>query len=164
MKCPYCSHPSQKVLDSRPARDDEAIRRRRECEGCGRRFTTFEAPERPRLLVVKRDGAREEFDRDKVLKGMVVACHKRPVAHSVIQQAADRIERELYDAFELETRSTDIGERIMSELMLIDEVAFVRFASVYRAFATCGDFKTIVASINQIQKKNQEAIPVLSPS
>ncbi|HVL40358.1 MAG TPA: ATP cone domain-containing protein, partial [Fimbriimonadaceae bacterium] len=100
MKCPYCGHEDQKVLDSRPARDGEAIRRRRECLGCERRFTTFEAPERPRLYVVKRDGTREEFNREKVLGSMLIACGKRPVPVETVREAAEFIERDVFQEFE----------------------------------------------------------------
>src|SRR5688572_15029920 len=116
MRCPFCGHEDQKVLDSRPARDGEAIRRRRECIGCGRRFTTFEAPELPRLFVVKRRGDREEFSRDKVLSSMLTACGKRPVAFEVVREAAERIERDIFQEFEDEVPSTEIGERVMREL------------------------------------------------
>lgn len=150
MKCPYCGSVEQKVLDSRPARDGEAIRRRRECESCARRFTTFEAPERPRLYVVKREGAREEFSREKMLEGMLTACGKRPVAIETLRTAAERIERDLFRDFEDEVPSTEVGDRVMAELMAIDSVAYVRFASVYREFASLADFREIVETINTI--------------
>jgi transcriptional repressor NrdR len=150
MKCPYCGSCEQKVLDSRPAREGEAIRRRRECDACGRRFTTFEAPERPRLFVVKRGGAREEFSREKVLGSMLVACGKRPVPIETVRAAAERIERDLFTEFEDEVPSTEVGERVMHALMGIDTVAYVRFASVYREFASLSDFREIVESVNAI--------------
>ena len=150
MKCPYCGSAEQKVLDSRPARDGEAIRRRRECDACARRFTTFEAPERPRLFVVKRDGAREEFSREKVLEGMLVACGKRPVGIDALRAATERIERDLFRDFEDEVPSTEVGERVMAALMGIDAVAYVRFASVYREFASLAEFREIVETINTI--------------
>jgi transcriptional repressor NrdR len=146
MHCPYCGHPEQKVLDSRPARDGEAIRRRRECESCGRRFTTFEEPERPRLFVVKRDGSRVEFSREKVLAGMIVACHKRKVPIEVLREAAELIERDVFQEFVDEVPSTEIGERVIESLRKIDTVAYVRFASVYREFQTVSDFREIVES------------------
>jgi transcriptional repressor NrdR len=146
MHCPYCGHSEQKVLDSRPAREGEAIRRRRECEACGRRFTTFEEPERPRLFVVKRDGARQEFSKEKVLAGMLVACHKRPVSVEALREAAASIERDLFQEFEDEVPSTEIGERVVEKLRQMDTVAFVRFASVYREFETVSDFREIVES------------------
>lgn len=144
MRCPFCGHEEHKVLDSRPARGGDAVRRRRECEGCRRRFTTFEAPEGLRLFVVKRDGSREEFDREKVLKGMVVACRKRPVSFETLREAAERIERDLLAGYEDEVPSGEVGERAMQELRGIDTVAYVRFASVYRRFQTLDDFFEVV--------------------
>jgi transcriptional repressor NrdR len=149
MHCPYCGHPEQKVLDSRPAREGDAIRRRRECESCGRRFTTFEEPERPRLFVVKRDGSRAEFSREKVLAGMLVACHKRRVPIEVLREAAELIERDVYQEFVDEVPSTEIGERVIARLRAIDTVAYVRFASVYREFQTVSDFREIVESCHE---------------
>jgi transcriptional repressor NrdR len=160
MKCPYCGFCEQKVLDSRPARDEEAIRRRRECLRCGRRFTTFEEPEKPRLFVVKRSGIREEFVRDKVLVGMVTACRKRPVPHEVLRDAAERIERELFDLCEPEILSTEIGERVMVTLLKIDKVAYVRFASVYQEFDSPAEFKEIVDTVRAIERKDQGRKPV----
>ncbi|MBS1715092.1 MAG: transcriptional repressor NrdR [Armatimonadetes bacterium] len=144
MKCPYCGHTEHRVLDSRPAREGEAVRRRRECEGCSRRFTTFEAPERPRLFVVKRSGEREEFDREKVLTGMVTACHKRPVTLEALREAAQRVERDLFDLSDDEVPSSEVGDRVMRELHGLDPVAFVRFASVYREFDDPAEFARIV--------------------
>jgi len=151
MRCPYCGCEDQKVLDSRPARDGEAIRRRRECNGCNRRFTTFEEPERPRLFVIKRGGAREEFSRDKLINSMIVACRKRPVSVERLRKAAESVERELFHDFEDEVSSKAIGERVMEELRKIDTVAYVRFASVYREFQTVSDFRSIVESVNDIK-------------
>lgn len=147
MKCPYCGHLEHRVLDSRPAREGEAVRRRRECEGCGRRFTTFEAPERPRLFVVKRSGGREDFDREKVLSGMVTACRKRPVALDDLREAALRVERDLFDLADDEVPSTEVGDRVMGELYKLDPVAFVRFASVYREFDCPEEFESIVRTM-----------------
>lgn len=157
MKCPFCGFVDQKVLDSRPARDGEAIRRRRECIGCGRRFTTFEAPELPRLLVVKRRGDREEFSREKVLSSMLTACGKRPVAFEIVRDAAERIERDLFQEFEDEVPSTEIGERVMKELMAIDSVAYVRFASVYRQFASVQDFSKIAEAFDESSSVSNQA-------
>ncbi len=147
MKCPYCGHDEQRVLDSRPARDGEAIRRRRECESCNRRFTTFEAPERPRLFVVKRSGVREEFDREKVLNGMVTACRKRPVSLDQLREAAARVERDLFDKWEDDVPSNEVGDRVMRELYGLDQVAYVRFASVYREFENPEEFSRTVRSM-----------------
>ena len=144
MKCPYCGHDEQRVLDSRPARDGEAIRRRRECEACGRRFTTFEAPEKPRLFVLKRSGVREEFDREKVLGGMVTACRKRPVSLDQLREAAARVERDLFDKWEDDVPSSEVGDRVMRELYELDKVAYVRFASVYREFEDPEEFSRTV--------------------
>ena len=147
MRCPFCGYIDQKVLDSRPAREGEAIRRRRECLGCGRRFTTFEEPERPRLFVVKRGGSREEFSRDKCLSSMVIACRKRPVALELLREAAERIERDLFQEFEDEVPTKAIGGHVMEALKKIDVVAYVRFASVYREFETLRDFADIVDEV-----------------
>src|SRR5580658_7979302 len=136
MHCPFCGFEDQRVLDSRPARDGEAIRRRRECLNCDRRFTTFEAPERPRLLVVKRDGSRVDFSKDKVLHSMLIASRKRPVPADVLRSAVDRVERGLFDSFDDEVPTSAIGHRVMQELAEIDVVAYVRFASVYQEFET----------------------------
>jgi transcriptional repressor NrdR len=147
MRCPFCGFIDQKVLDSRPAREGEAIRRRRECIGCGRRFTTFEEPERPRLFVVKRDGSRAEFDRDKVLRSMTVATRKRRIPIEDLRAAVERIERDLHQCFEDEVATQEIGERVLRELWLIDTVAYVRFASVYREFETLKDFEEMLESM-----------------
>lgn len=152
MKCPYCGNPEQRVLDSRPARDGDAIRRRRECEKCNRRFNTFEEPERPRLFIVKRDGSRQEFSREKVFQSMLVACRKRPVSHERLIETSESIERELFDLGEPEVKSTEVGERVMKALSNLDSVAFVRFASVYKEFETATDFHEIVESVSSVQK------------
>lgn len=144
MKCPFCGDQNDRVLESRLIRDGEAIRRRRECLGCGRRYSTFEEIEERRVMVVKRDGRREPFDRAKVLRGMTVACEKRPVSTETLNAAVDRIERTVYDRGELEIESREIGEMVMEELRHIDQVAYVRFASVYRQFEDVGQFKEIV--------------------
>ncbi len=149
MHCPFCGYIDQKVLDSRPARDGEAIRRRRECIGCGRRFTTFEEPERPRLFVIKRGGSRQEFSRDKVLSSMLLACHKRPIQVETLRDASERVERDLFQENDEEVSSQAIGKRVMEELLQFDPVAYVRFASVYREFTTIEDFKEIVDSVGR---------------
>ncbi len=149
MKCPYCGHDDQRVLDSRPARDGEAVRRRRECTECNRRFTTFEEPEKPRLFVVKRGGLREEFSRVKVLNGMTYACHKRRVSVEDLQEAADQIEQEMFDLCEPEISSTTVGDRVMEELLKMDTVAFVRFASIYKEFDSPQEFAKIVTAIRK---------------
>jgi len=151
MRCPFCGFEDQKVLDSRPAKEGLAIRRRRECMACSRRFTTFEEPERPRLFVVKRNGIREEFNKEKVFESMRIACRKRPVSMDTLRSAAERIERDLFQEFEDETRSIAIGEQVMKELRQIDTVAYVRFASVYREFETVTDFTSLVDAVRKTE-------------
>ncbi|TLS48419.1 transcriptional regulator NrdR [Paenibacillus antri] len=134
MRCPYCDHDGTKVLDSRPVNDNKSIRRRRECERCARRFTTFETVEEAPLMIVKKDGSREEFSREKLLRGLVRACEKRPVSVERLEQIVDEVERELRQTASTEIESRDIGELMMGQLYKVDEVAYVRFASVYRQF------------------------------
>jgi transcriptional repressor NrdR len=155
MHCPYCGYEDQKVLDSRSARDGEAIRRRRECLRCERRFTTFEEPERPRLLVVKRDGSRADFNRDKVLNSMLIAARKRRIPADVLREAAERVERTLYDQFDDEAPTRAIGDSVLQELAQIDVVAYVRFASVYKEFETLEDF------IEAVDAMRGELVPPL---
>lgn len=156
MRCPYCGWEGQKVLDSRPAREGEAIRRRRECENCARRFTTFEAPEMPRIYVAKRGGEREEFRLDKVLNSMVIACRKRRVPMEALVAAAERIEREVVSRFDEEVSSQTIGQMVLEELRDVDIVAFVRFASVYQEFQTIEDFKTIIESVKSQERQSRK--------
>lgn len=134
MKCPYCGYAESKVIDSRPAEEGSTIRRRRECLACRKRFTTYEIIERLPLVVVKRDGSRQSFDRVKVINGLVRACEKRPVSLSQLEGIADEIENELQGALEREVSTAEIGEMVMVRLKDLDEVAYVRFASVYRQF------------------------------
>ena len=134
MKCPYCGYVESKVIDSRPAEEGSTIRRRRECLACRKRFTTYEIIERMPLVVVKRDGSRQSFDRVKVINGLVRACEKRPVSLSQLESIADEIENELQGALEREISTSEIGEMVMVRLKDLDEVAYVRFASVYRQF------------------------------
>jgi transcriptional repressor NrdR len=150
MRCPFCGFIDQKVLDSRPAREGDAIRRRRECIGCGRRFTTFEEPEKPRLFVVKRDGSREEFARDKAMRSMVLATRKRRIAIEVLKDSVERIEMDLHQNFEDEVPTSAIGDRVLQELWRLDTVAYIRFASVYREFETIADFEEIVNSTRKV--------------
>ena len=140
MRCPYCSYSESKVIDSRPAEEGTTIRRRRECLSCGKRFTTYEIMERLPLLVIKRDGSRQSFDKVKVINGMVKACEKRPVPASEIERVADEIEQELQSSLEREVSSAQIGEMIMDRLKDMDQVAYVRFASVYRQFKDVNSF------------------------
>jgi len=134
MRCPFCSAVEDKVVDTRPSDNEQVIRRRRECVGCGRRFTTYERVDEILPMVIKKDGRREPFDRMKVLNGLKKACSKRPVPIEVLEKAADRIERELEESGEKEIQATRIGDAGMAALRDIDDVAYVRFASVYRSF------------------------------
>lgn len=140
MKCPFCSNPDSKVVDSRPDKDGSTIRRRRECESCGRRFTTHERVEEILPQVVKRDGRREPFDRMKLVSGLKKACEKRPVSAETIEEMVDRVEARLMESGEKELSSTSIGELVMRELHEVDQVAYVRFASVYRSFKDITEF------------------------
>ena len=134
MRCPYCGFVESKVADSRPTEDGKMIRRRRECLSCGKRFTTFETVETLPLMVIKRDDSRQPVDRNKLINAMTIACGKRPVSMDVIENAVDDIEVSLRNKMKTEVYSTDIGEMAMKKLKEIDEVAYVRFASVYRQF------------------------------
>jgi len=140
MKCPFCGHQEDKVVDSRASSDGVSIRRRRECLGCGKRFTTYEQIEEQSLMVIKKDGRREPFDRHKLLAGLVKACEKRPVSMDQLESLVDALERELSQEFEREVSSREIGERVMRRLHAIDPVAYVRFASVYREFKDVEQF------------------------
>lgn len=147
MKCPFCGHAESKVIDSRPADEGTSIRRRRECLGCGKRFTTYETVERMPLVVVKRDGSRQTFDRIKLINGMVRACEKRPVALQEIEKIADDIELDLMGKLDHEISTEHIGNLVMDRLKDIDEVAYVRFASVYRQFK---DIDTFMAELTKL--------------
>ncbi len=140
MKCPFCANREDKVVDSRISTEGDAIRRRRECLKCQRRFTTYEYIEKTTLMVVKRDGCREPFDRNKILSGILRACEKRPVSMETIEGIVDYIERDLQKKYDKEVSSTDIGELVMRRLQNLDDVAYVRFASVYRQFKDINQF------------------------
>jgi len=140
MKCPFCGYTDSKVIDSRPAEDGTTIRRRRECLECQKRFTTYEVIERMPLVVIKRDGSREGFDKIKIINGVVRACEKRPVTMAQIESIADDIEQELRGRLESEVQTERIGELVMARLKDLDEVAYVRFASVYRSFKDINTF------------------------
>lgn len=140
MKCPFCGCEESKVIDSRPTDENERIRRRRECVQCGKRFTTYEVIEDVPIIVIKKDKSREVFDRTKVLKGMLRACEKRPVTSTELENAINEIEATLQSAIDREVTSVRIGELIMEKLKDIDEVAYVRFASVYKAFDSASSF------------------------
>ena len=147
MRCPYCENPDTKVIDSRPTEEGHAIRRRRGCEICGKRFTTYEKVEESIIMIIKKDGRREAFDRGKVMNGIVKACEKRPVSMAEIERIVDEIERGLNNMMEKEIDSTFIGELIMDQLKKVDEVAYVRFASVYRQFT---DVNTFIKEIEKL--------------
>ncbi len=140
MKCPYCSYKDNKVIDSRLSKDGTLIRRRRECNDCGKRFTTYERVEETLPLVVKKDGRREPYDRAKIMAGVLKACEKRPVSINIIEKMADRIEQKMQEKGEKEIPSKLIGEEVMRELHALDQVAYVRFASVYREFKDINQF------------------------
>ncbi|MGE5593538.1 MAG: transcriptional regulator NrdR [Betaproteobacteria bacterium] len=140
MKCPYCGHPDSRVIDSRATEEGSAIRRRRECMSCGRRFTTYEVVDEVPLMVVKKDGRREPFNRNKILTGLMKACQKRPVPMSVLEEVTSDVERELRGRLEREVSSREIGEMVIRRLRDLDKVAYVRFASVYREFKDIDTF------------------------
>lgn len=140
MRCPYCDYFESKVVDSRPTDEGQAIRRRRECISCSKRFTTYEKIEEIPIMVVKKDGNRQSYDRNKVLNGIIKACEKRPVSMNTIERLVDEIEKALYNSLEKEITSVEIGEKIMNKLKDTDEVAYVRFASVYRQFKDVNSF------------------------
>lgn len=140
MKCPFCNHPDTKVIDSRPTKDNETVRRRRLCPGCKERFTTYERFETVPLTVVKKDNTRETFDREKIYMGMLRSCEKRPVSAEELNQATDNIEKRLRRFNQREVSSDAIGEMVMDALRALDQVAYVRFASVYREFKDVSGF------------------------
>lgn len=147
MKCPFCSNLESKVVDSRPSDEGSSIRRRRECLECHKRFTTYETMESLPLVVIKRDGSRQTFDRSKLLNGMIRACEKRPVPFDTLNAIAADIEQTLQNEMEREISSSEIGEQVMAKLKEVDEVAYVRFASVYRQFK---DINTFMSELNKL--------------
>ena len=147
MKCPFCGYLDSKVVDSRPAEDGTSIRRRRECLECHKRFTTFEVMESLPVVVIKKDVSRQSFDRSKLLNGMIRACEKRPVAFGTLEKIAEEIEQALQNEMDREVSSDRIGEMVMDRLKEVDEVAYVRFASVYRQFK---DISTFMAELNKL--------------
>lgn len=150
MKCPFCSYEESKVIDSRPTDEGERIRRRRECLKCGKRFTTYEMIESLPIIVIKKDGSRESFDRQKLLTGMLRACEKRPVSIETLDRAITDIETVIQNSLDREVSSDKIGELVMEKLKDIDEVAYVRFASVYRQFK---DINTFMTELNKLLSK-----------
>jgi transcriptional repressor NrdR len=142
MKCPFCGHLGDKVVDSRESKEGEVIRRRRECLDCGRRFTSYERIDEIPYMVIKKDGTRERFERQKLVAGLLKACEKRPVSVAAIEGVADRVEAMLQDRAEKEISTAEVGAFVMQELKQLDKVAYVRFASVYRHFRDIGEFMT----------------------
>lgn len=155
MKCPFCGHLEDKVVDSRLSTDGEAIRRRRECEKCTKRFTSYERVEEIMPMVVKKDGRREPFDRLKVLSGLKKACEKRPISMVTLENAADDIEKKLLEKTDKEIAASAIGEEIMKRLQELDQVAYVRFASVYREFKDINEFMTELKDLLGDKKKTK---------
>ena len=152
MKCPYCGYSESKVIDSRPADENSSIRRRRECLSCGKRFTTYETVESLPVGVVKKDGSRQSFDRRKVLGGRIRACEKRPVPLAELEKIAEEIEQDLQNSMEREISTEAIGEKVMERLRNVDQVAYVRFASVYRQFK---DIDTFMTELNKLLADNR---------
>ena len=147
MKCPFCGQPESKVIDSRPTDEDTRIRRRRECLECARRFTTYEIVESLPIVVVKKDSSRELFDREKLFNGMLRACQKRPVSLQELERAVDEIEAQLQNSLEREIPASRIGEYAMEKLRAIDEIAYIRFASVYRQFKDISSFQDEISKL-----------------
>jgi len=140
MRCPYCGYNEDKVIDSRETQDATSVRRRRECLNCGRRYTTYEYVEKTPLMVIKKDGRREAFQREKILNGLLRACHKRPISVEILERVVSEIEKEIQKKFDREVESRCIGELVMEKLSQLDDVAYVRFASVYRQFKDINQF------------------------
>ena len=151
MKCPFCDYPETKVIDTRPTEEFQKIRRRRECISCGKRFTTYEKFENIQLMVIKKDKTRESFDRNKIVNGIIKACEKRPIPLKSIEEIVDRIEKTILNDMENEISTYKIGEMVMNELKDIDDVAYVRFASVYREFK---DINTFMDELKKMLNKN----------
>ena len=150
MKCPYCNYIGTRVIDSRPVKDGKSIRRRRECESCVKRFNTYEEVEKPLILVIKKDGTREEFSGDKILRGLIRACEKRPVSMVTLENIVEEVERELRNELVSEVESKQIGEMVMERLYQVDEISYVRFASVYRQFK---DINVFIDEISNLFEK-----------
>ncbi|MBQ1881221.1 MAG: transcriptional repressor NrdR [Lachnospiraceae bacterium] len=151
MRCPFCGHENIRVIDSRPAEENNSIRRRRVCDECGKRFTTYEKVETIPLIVIKKDNNRETYDREKIERGILRACHKRPISAEAINEVVDDVEKEIYELEEREIMSSVIGELIMNKLKDLDPVAYVRFASVYREFK---DVNTFMDELKKVLNNN----------
>lgn len=158
MKCPFCNHNDSRVIDSRSAEDGTTIRRRRECVSCGRRFTTYEVVEKLPLMVIKQDGRREVFKRDKILNGVIRSCDKRDISMERIVSLVNTVERDIRNTMEQEISSAKIGELVMNRLKEFDEVAYIRFASVYRKFTDIGSF---MQELNELQAQKVEEAKVV---
>ena len=156
MRCPFCSHEDSQVKDSRPTEDGSAIRRRRQCEDCGARFTTFERAQLRELVVVKSEGRREPFDRTKLERSLATACRKRPVPPERIERVVTSIQRQLETSGESEVPSAQIGEMVMESLKALDPVAYIRFASVYKDFSEARDFEQIAGTVSATAKEPKE--------
>jgi len=154
MRCPYCGYNEDKVIDSRETQDATSIRRRRECLKCGRRFTTYEYIEKTPLMVIKKDGRREVFQREKILNGLLRACHKRPISVETLEKVVSEIEKEIQKKFDREVESRYIGKLVMEKLSQLDDVAYVRFASVYRQFKDINQFLRELREILSRKMKN----------
>lgn len=157
MRCPFCQYMEDRVIDSRLSKDGDMIRRRRECSQCHRRFTTYERVEETLPLVIKKDGRREAFDRGKILAGLQKACEKRPISVSALEELVNRIEQRLQESGEREVPSREIGEQVMAELQKLDEVAYVRFASVYRSFRDINEFMNEVKELLEKGQKSRNS-------
>jgi transcriptional repressor NrdR len=157
MRCPFCSHLEDKVVDSREAKDGDAIRRRRECLECGRRFTSYERIDQIPYMVVKKDGTREHFDRDKVLGGLLKAAEKRPISTTQLEKIADEVEKNVQESLDRELPVSDIGKTIMRRLKALDKVAYVRFASVYLEFADVSEFMSELKALVGSKKAGASA-------
>ncbi len=147
MKCPYCNNLQDKVIDSRESEDGISVRRRRECLSCGKRFTTYEQMEKIPIMVIKKDGRREEFSKEKILRGLLHACEKRPISMDKLQEIVEAVEAKILSGMKKEVPSKEIGETVINELHKIDKVAYVRFASVYREFEDVDDFSQQVSAL-----------------
>lgn len=153
MKCPYCNSDLIKVIDSRPSEEQNAIRRRRQCENCNKRFTTYETIENASIIVIKKDHSREPYQREKLISGLIRSCHKRPISMAQIDQIVDNIENALYNTMKKEIETTYIGELVMEQLKELDQVAYVRFASIYREFK---DINTFMNELNKLMVKPEK--------
>lgn len=160
MRCPFCAHDDSQVKDSRPTEDGAAIRRRRQCEGCGARFTTFERIQLRELTVLKSGGTRETFERDKLVRAVAIACRKRPIDAAQIDQMVSGIQRQLETLGEQEITTVQIGTLAMEALKRLDSVAYIRFASVYKDFAEARDFEEFAGSVKEVSDPNHPTLPM----